>query len=405
MPVKFFTSKSGPFSYDWLPRRPFWQTFGKPGRDEYIAARKLFKKQRYEASAQRHQAAQARFPNNPHIALQAAVYARFGLIGYEDTLQYLSRFVSQHENDYERFRIMCALAELIWERRGPTDFACNLAKEIADSPFAGARRMLRFAAALEQAGLCDEAVSIADRAYSLDSYTAKQTGHLRLLLALRKNGRHWPVHSDSAARIGCHLDASAEAFQQIVSASSGDFALVANGPSLVGTGKGAEIDTHEVVVRYNNFLFGESSFQDRGKKTDVWFRHHTAKYVPISPLPGLRLVVVLGHGVDTRFSDGVQCLENLFLLGVPIQTIPSEVYVNLFTQLDAAPSAGLIAAAWASENTLHAIQTSQLYGYDLSINTRLKSHYYYETSELSQLPSRHNWSKENALLKEICERL
>ncbi|WP_203136365.1 glycosyltransferase family 29 protein [Microbacterium sp. JZ31] len=47
-------------------------------------------------------------------------------------------------------------------------------------------------------------------------------------------------------------------------------AVVGNGPGNVGTGRGVEIDAHDVVIRFNNFP--DTFAADYGSRTDVWVR-------------------------------------------------------------------------------------------------------------------------------------
>lgn len=46
-------------------------------------------------------------------------------------------------------------------------------------------------------------------------------------------------------------------------------AIVGNGPCEIGLGKGEEIDSHDVVIRFNNFQI-KGYETDYGKKTDIW---------------------------------------------------------------------------------------------------------------------------------------
>lgn len=48
-------------------------------------------------------------------------------------------------------------------------------------------------------------------------------------------------------------------------------AIVGNGPSELGKEKGIEIDSHDVVIRFNNFKTDEFTL-DYGKKTNIWIR-------------------------------------------------------------------------------------------------------------------------------------
>ncbi len=47
-------------------------------------------------------------------------------------------------------------------------------------------------------------------------------------------------------------------------------AVVGNGPGGIGSGRGAEIDAHDVVIRFNNHPSGYET--DYGRRTDVWVR-------------------------------------------------------------------------------------------------------------------------------------
>ncbi len=47
-------------------------------------------------------------------------------------------------------------------------------------------------------------------------------------------------------------------------------AIVGNGPSHIGKKKGKEIDSHDIVIRINNYATDKSYAEDYGSKTDVW---------------------------------------------------------------------------------------------------------------------------------------
>lgn len=49
-------------------------------------------------------------------------------------------------------------------------------------------------------------------------------------------------------------------------------AVVGNGPQEIGTGKGAEIDGHDIIIRFNNFRT-KGFEEDYGYRTDIWVRN------------------------------------------------------------------------------------------------------------------------------------
>lgn len=114
---------------------------------------------------------------------------------------------------------------------------------------AGAERTLRtYAAKLGLAGL-DECLPVAAFARELGLRTPE---------------------IDRAAVIADVLCRSREGgrFRDLVTGRS--VAVVGNGPGNIGTRRGAEIDAHDVVIRFNNFPTGFES--DYGTRTDIWVR-------------------------------------------------------------------------------------------------------------------------------------
>lgn len=75
---------------------------------------------------------------------------------------------------------------------------------------------------------------------------------------------------DRAAFVSDALAASRErhAFRDLVAGKT--IAVVGNGPGNLGTGKGSEVDGHDVVIRFNNYPAGYEA--DYGSRTDVWVR-------------------------------------------------------------------------------------------------------------------------------------
>ena len=67
-------------------------------------------------------------------------------------------------------------------------------------------------------------------------------------------------------------------------------AIVGNGPREQGRGLGAEIDGHDIVVRFNNIdLAGYE--QDYGRRTDVWVKHMQKTLRHHLDDPSLKMVV------------------------------------------------------------------------------------------------------------------
>ncbi|WP_029150373.1 glycosyltransferase family 29 protein [Microbacterium indicum] len=128
------------------------------------------------------------------------------------------------------------------------------------------RMWILFAAVHLEAGDRDRA----ERA--LRRYVEKfGTGGLDVVLPVAAFAREIGIRSakiDRAATIWQALTAEQEAFAELVRGKS--VAVVGNGPGNVGTGRGAEVDGHDVVIRFNNFPADHAA--DYGERTDVWVR-------------------------------------------------------------------------------------------------------------------------------------
>lgn len=67
-------------------------------------------------------------------------------------------------------------------------------------------------------------------------------------------------------------------------------AIVGNGPRELGRGLGAEIDGHDIVVRFNNIDL-DGYERDYGRRTDVWVKHMQKTLRHRLDEPSLKLVV------------------------------------------------------------------------------------------------------------------
>jgi hypothetical protein len=55
-------------------------------------------------------------------------------------------------------------------------------------------------------------------------------------------------------------------------------AVVGNGPQLVGLGKGKEIDSHDIVIRFNNVNLSKEFAEDYGIKFNIWAKNNGIPY-------------------------------------------------------------------------------------------------------------------------------
>ncbi|QBY49684.1 glycosyltransferase family 29 protein [Cupriavidus oxalaticus] len=126
---------------------------------------------------------------------------------------------------------------------------------------------------------------------------------------------------------------------------SNGLCVVGNAGVLKGRGLGAHIDRASGVVRFNRFARGEDMAADVGRRLDVWV-----------VAPGYRgrapeladWIVVTGPDMRYRMQDW-QLVMPFLKAGVPILTIPLDIWRELVERLKAPPSAGVLLLHWLQQ--------------------------------------------------------
>ncbi|WP_228067303.1 glycosyltransferase family 29 protein [Microbacterium paludicola] len=159
-----------------------------------------------------------------------------------------------------------------WRDLGPTDELLAQARALAGNTLA--RNALHPASWLVYAAALLEAGDARTAELVLRRYAAR-FGPERIaeLLPLAPFARGLGLRSpqiDRAAGAADALFASppARRFAELVAGKT--IAVVGNGPGNVGTARGAEIDAHDIVVRFNNYP--DDHQDDYGARTDIWVR-------------------------------------------------------------------------------------------------------------------------------------
>lgn len=168
--------------------------------------------------------------------------------------------------------------------------------------------------------------------------------------------------------------------------------IVGNGGNLQGCGHGDWIDQHGLVVRFNRFRDARSSEANIGKRIDIWV---AAPGFPGAPPDQLDWAIVTGP--DMRFRrQNWQPLRARLEHGLPVLTVPLEVWRTLVAILGAPPSAGLLLLAWLKV-LLGSWQGIVTIGMGVAPSVKLPYHH----ADPRQLPvGRHHWEAERNLLRQ-----
>ncbi len=166
---------------------------------------------------------------------------------------------------------------------------------------------------------------------------------------------------------------------------AGTVAVVGNSPDLLRQGKGEEIDSHDLIVRFNKISAENDQEEHTGKRTDIWIMS-PATPIKLCP-PDARLVVVSGLHSLTRPSF---YWRNLVKLGKPLAEFDSSVWYELVRRFNAPPSAGTLAIAALRASELN-LQIHR-FGFTTTLGVHGSSPNHH--NDQAQVSTRHNWQAE-----------
>ncbi len=176
-----------------------------------------------------------------------------------------------------------------------------------------------------------------------------------------------------------------------VSTSALKVAVVGNSPTLLHEKKGDEIDSSDIVIRFNNAPLFKNNLKHTGSRTDIWVMSPSTS-VDLCPQDA-KIVVVSGlHPLDRAsfFWRKLPCLDK------KLTQLPASVWYELVSCFQAPPSAGIL--MMASLNAQQQDFDLRQYGFTTNV------------AQISQLPnhhadnkprsSRHNWEAEARWLRQ-----
>ncbi|CAI9392795.1 glycosyltransferase family 29 protein [Microbacterium sp. T2.11-28] len=166
-----------------------------------------------------------------------------------------------------------ALSRVEWRDQGATPYLVDRARAMAQNTVAW--RVLSPAMWAVYAGVLIEAGDRAAAEQLLRTYLSRglPVEVLTRCLPVAQFAGELRLGGDEVARAAqvaevLQRNSERRLFAQLVAGRT--VAVVGNGPGNLGSGKGAEIDAHDVVIRFNNHPTGYEA--DYGIRTDIWVR-------------------------------------------------------------------------------------------------------------------------------------
>lgn len=174
-------------------------------------------------------------------------------------------------------------------------------------------------------------------------------------------------------------------------------AVIGNSASINNTGYGNEIDSHDVICRFNRYPSTHTNnHSDIGKKTDIWIT--SAEVLNEEHKPPSQLKWIILTGADARYTllNKSGCLKYL-QEGIQVVTLPIQTWSSLVRTLKSPPSAGLLWLTYLAKEA-HLQKTIQVFGFDSAQGNPKQ----YHISSTKYLPSRrHAWLLEKESLNNL----
>lgn len=175
-------------------------------------------------------------------------------------------------------------------------------------------------------------------------------------------------------------------------------AIVGNAPSELGFAKGVEIDSHDVVVRFNNFSTDKKYISDYGKKTNVWAITPSIESL-YYPDEFYNFQFVLTPDLSFyEMSYRTNILYNYLISGgkfFRFKSLSCRQRFNINV-----PSVGLYFLNYLSEN-LNKIGKISIYGFSSSHAKMDNRHYYNDDPAKTAELKFHDWDKEEFAIHEL----
>ncbi len=167
-------------------------------------------------------------------------------------------------------------------------------------------------------------------------------------------------------------------------------AVIGNAAGLLNSGQGSAIDAHRMVIRFNHFMGASAPVRDVGAKIDVWVVAPGYD----GPLPeSVGRIVMTGPDMRYRMADWSRFMP-LVERGVPLLTVPLDIWRTLVRQLEAPPSAGVLVLSW-----LHALNAGWEGLAMAGIGAGIGKGRYHATLSRHVASSRHAWQREADLVR------
>ncbi|MEE4248336.1 MAG: glycosyltransferase family 29 protein [Kangiellaceae bacterium] len=260
---------------------------------------------------------------------------------------------------------------------------------------------LALAAILLEAGHMTQATALASQVYGAHPDLMARCRYPALTLAMSKMQPDLVAHLAPEVAMLDTFAHQGDLFGDLVTARANSIAIVGNSPVLLDHTAGAEIDDHDVVIRFNNYQLGPDMRGSTGRRTTVWF--HTGGYDWLwrRDRAVFELSVLPGRAGFYRCLNGQDLILDHALRGQVCDFIPHNIYHSLLKTHDVgAPSMGLLCLAWVHD-LLGGLGNVSLYGFRMLDQPQFQTSDYFDQGHPSAKHP-HDWIREYEALRALC---
>ncbi len=172
--------------------------------------------------------------------------------------------------------------------------------------------------------------------------------------------------------------------------------VVGNSPCENGKTQGIQIDSFDLVARFNNYpsLKDKQFSNDYGNNSDIWMRS-VGDWVTQRDIEGFQVVIISGLNLLARSTNWLY-FKNYFSAKTIVTVIPNQYEKELITYLESPPSAG-ISLLYYIYKVQDKLDLDATFGF--SFTDQLKDNFVNIGGTVAG--GRHEWQKEKELFEKM----
>lgn len=296
------------------------------------------------------------------------------------------------------------IIESIWTSKGPTDELIHHLKLCSQSPilFRGmdSRAWLILLSCLIEKGLLEDAQALLFNYLNAFGFKDIHRFFLVSKFALANNVTNPEIEKSVFVWDTLNNPQNEANFKEFV--SNKKIAVVGNSGCQLQKGTGAEIDSHDIVIRFSNYPLNPEYIVDYGSKTDIWVRNSSKSLVHKEDISGYAFVVwkdnfkhfeVRADYLDIMYNYIKNYPNKLFII--------NESYYKSLVDISSidSPSAGCI-VLWYLHQILGGFNNVDVYGFAFLAKDYNDAGHYYDNMN-ARLNVDHNLALEINFLSEL----